>query len=244
MSLNLSRLERLVERADGSRQARCPACAEGGHDRKGEHLRLYPDGRFGCCVHPQDREHRKRIFALAGERGSRAIQVRVTAAKNGAAIQSGVLGRLGRQFASPAGMSAEDRFRDAWDGEDEVQSASRESGTFGTAETESAESQRSLFGTLGTPFSYLRADAEKTLIGDRKEQKGAHTHKGFSTGVPSVPRKERQPYLAADGTLVIPFDSPERFHWWKGGQTVAETRAEVERGFVPMKRKEHDERTL
>jgi hypothetical protein len=27
-----------------------------------------PDGRFGCCVHPKDGGHRKRIFALAGEK--------------------------------------------------------------------------------------------------------------------------------------------------------------------------------
>jgi hypothetical protein len=27
---------------------------------------------------------------------------------------------------------------------------------------------------------------------------------------------------------VIPFDSPERYHWWKGGQSVAVTRRECE----------------
>jgi len=26
---------------------------------------------------------------------------------------------------------------------------------------------------------------------------------------------ERLPFLTADGTLRIPFDSPERYHWWK-----------------------------
>ena len=38
------------------------------------------------------------------------------------------------------------------------------------------------------------------------------------------------PYLTANGTLVIPFDSPERYHWWKpDGERlhVWEIRAEV-----------------
>jgi hypothetical protein len=38
---------------------------------------------------------------------------------------------------------------------------------------------------------------------------------------------ERLPFLTAGGTLSIPFDSPERYHWWRGGQSVAETLAEV-----------------
>ena len=53
--------------------------------------------------------------------------------------------------------------------------------------------------------------------------------KDFETPVPSVPREERLPDGLADGTLVIPFDSPQRFHWWSGGQTLRETRDEIER---------------
>jgi hypothetical protein len=41
-----------------------------------------------------------------------------------------------------------------------------------------------------------------------------------------------KPYLTAGGVLGIPFDSDPKYHWWKGGQSVAETRAEVERGFT------------
>jgi len=40
----------------------------------------------------------------------------------------------------------------------------------------------------------------------------------------------RLPYLTADGTLLIPFDSPERYHWWKpDGErlSVADIKAEV-----------------
>lgn len=45
-------------------------------------------------------------------------------------------------------------------------------------------------------------------------------------GVRSVREDHRAiPHLLADGTLVIPFGSPERFHWWKkGGMTPTETR--------------------
>src|SRR5512140_1333433 len=67
MSLDVKKLEKVRELANGVTQARCPACAEGGGDKRGEHLRIYPDGRYGCCVHPKDGEHRKRIFALAGD---------------------------------------------------------------------------------------------------------------------------------------------------------------------------------
>ena len=68
MSLDVTKLEKVRELAGGIVQARCPACAEGGHDRTGEHLRIYPDGKFGCCVHPKDSDHRKRIWALAGSK--------------------------------------------------------------------------------------------------------------------------------------------------------------------------------
>lgn len=36
-----------------------------------------------------------------------------------------------------------------------------------------------------------------------------------------------RPRLTPDGTLVIPFDSPERYHWWKGGQSVLATLREL-----------------
>jgi len=37
----------------------------------------------------------------------------------------------------------------------------------------------------------------------------------------------RLPYLTPGGDLVIPFDSDPKYHWWKGGQSVASTRAEA-----------------
>jgi hypothetical protein len=211
MSLNLSKLECVADQADGAKQARCPACAELGHDRKGEHLRIYADGRFGCCVHPKDREHRKRIFVLAGDSRPQVIRVKVANTKTREPIQSNVLGRLGRLFESQNGNSVT------------------------TADH---------LGTLGTPFSYLRAYAREDVLSVEKL-------KEFETPVPSVPEsehdfdldepvpsvpgasarpqplKQRMPHLLADGTLVIPFDGPERYHWWKGGQSIAQTRQQL-----------------
>ncbi len=67
MGLDLSKLENLVS-VQGKQTAACPACREDGHDKKGDHLVVWPDGRFGCVRNPDDAEHRKRIFALVGLR--------------------------------------------------------------------------------------------------------------------------------------------------------------------------------
>lgn len=82
MSLDLSKLENARQRGEKI-IARCPACAEHGHDEKGEHLVIMSDGRFGCvtCPGAAGKEHRQRIYALAGDgslsrRGSSMIRVR------------------------------------------------------------------------------------------------------------------------------------------------------------------------
>lgn len=71
MSLDPARLENVHRRGDRI-IARCPACAKDGHDQKGEHLVIMPNGRFGCVVHPgaEGKEHRKCISALAGDPGT------------------------------------------------------------------------------------------------------------------------------------------------------------------------------
>lgn len=68
MSLDLSRLENVRQRGEKT-LARCPACAERGHDEKGEHLVIMPDGRFGCVAFPgaAGKDHRRRVSALAGD---------------------------------------------------------------------------------------------------------------------------------------------------------------------------------
>ena len=71
MPLKPDKLTNVNHRPDGSLTARCPACAGTGNDNKGEHLIIFPDGRFGCAAHPGDHDHRKMIFKLAGTPASR-----------------------------------------------------------------------------------------------------------------------------------------------------------------------------
>jgi hypothetical protein len=67
--LDLDRLEK-PRLCGGKLIARCPACAENGSDKAGEHLFIADDGRgpFGCIVNPgpHGEVHRKRIWELAG----------------------------------------------------------------------------------------------------------------------------------------------------------------------------------
>lgn len=268
MSLDVGKLEKVRELAGGIVQAQCPACAEGGGDRKGEHLRIYPDGRYGCCVHPKDGEHRKRIFALAGS-------LRTATGKPGTfTVRLKVLAH-GHQTALPAARSVKAALTE-W----RVQSAEcrmkepEGAGTPGTPKTESENGVPSVprplqtattpaaagFGTPGTGNSELRAYA-------REDSTAASTYTGgdslgklkdLESGVPSVPRSlqtatdvgaepppatapsgeppMRLPYLTPGGTLVIPFDSPERYRWWKPPheerQRVATTLNEVRAGLA------------
>jgi hypothetical protein len=223
MSLDLAKLEKVVDLADGGKQARCPACAESGQDRKGEHLRISPEGKFGCCVFPGDREHRRRIFALAGERTRRTINVRVAAAQAPGPVQGNLFGRLGRVFESPAVTYTTIGGSDASDGVSEVQSQVEEARTPRTGETESSQTFADYSRTPRTPPLLLtRIENE---IGRSEEEREL---KEFSRGVRSVrDGKPRIPYLLADGTLVIPTDAPERYHWARGGQSVKETIAEI-----------------
>lgn len=45
---------------------------------------------------------------------------------------------------------------------------------------------------------------------------------------PICDREKPCPYLDPNGVLVIPFDSPKRFHWWNGGQGIFATLKELE----------------
>ena len=113
MGLNLEKLENVKHR--GSRIiARCPACAEQGHDQKGNHLFIDEQGRFSCVIYPAEagKEHRKRIYELIGTKNKKSgvpstsyvkpIKVRKatygkTHGKNyGKVIKSDILGHLGR----------------------------------------------------------------------------------------------------------------------------------------------------
>lgn len=60
-----NRLTNLHRRGDAM-EARCPACAEIGRDKTGNHLWIAGTGKYGCVAFPGDTEHRRRIYALAG----------------------------------------------------------------------------------------------------------------------------------------------------------------------------------
>jgi hypothetical protein len=206
MSLDVVKLEKVRELAGGIVQARCPACAEGGHDRTGEHLRIYPDGRFGCCVHPKDGEHRKRIWALAGVRQPGTFSLRIKT-----------------QPALPAVRSVKAAL------------TAFAAGTLGTLKTESENGVPNIssspvadFGTLGTAEVKLRACARvDSTTADIDKGDFQEKLKDSESAVLTVPSGERLPFLTAGGDLSIPFDSPERYHWWRGGQSVAQTLLEV-----------------
>jgi hypothetical protein len=206
MSLDLNKLEKVREVGNGTVQARCPACAEAGQDRKGEHLRIQPDGKFGCCVFPQDRLHRKRIFALAGDNQPRIIKVRVQRPKTPTTITDSVLGRLGRVFASPS--------KDNENKDESIRTLRTPTNSYAYGNDDS-ENKRNICSKL-IEF----ADPVLSVLSDPVQTE-------CETPVLSVLNSERLPYLTSAGDLVIPFDSPERYHWWKGGQSVAQTRAEV-----------------
>ena len=241
MSLDATKLQKVADLGDGVKRARCPACAESGSDKSGQHLRIYPDGKFGCCVHPGNSEHRKRIYALAGERGQRGIKVRVAAAVSGEAVQSGVLGRLGRSFASPARTDAPDgvsevesemfeseESRTCRTGEpnsnSDTENHEKEPRTARTGQTECVEELCNYERTLRTPQLSLVLQQEDSEI----EKYKTHIYQDIDEGVRCVrQRKEKLPHLTSDGDLRIPFESPERYHWWKSGQSVKETLAEL-----------------
>ena len=129
MSLDISKLQNARTRGDKT-TARCPACAEVGHDQKGEHLFINANGRFGCVVYPgnsiEAKGHRKRIFALCGDREIkpliiRRMEDRAALGRSGrqlrshsevAPIKTDLLGRLGRVFETHARWDAETQTSD------------------------------------------------------------------------------------------------------------------------------------
>lgn len=64
--IDTNRLKKVKQRGSHT-DAQCPACAEAGTDKQGNHLRIFPSGAFCCVVNPNDRAHQKRIHELAGD---------------------------------------------------------------------------------------------------------------------------------------------------------------------------------
>lgn len=106
MSIDISRLENV--RTIGNKTiARCPACAEIGHDKKGNHLVISQDGKFACVMFQgaSGHEHRKRIFRLAGikECPKNTISIKQTSRASHdtpEVVMDNVLGRIGHIILS------------------------------------------------------------------------------------------------------------------------------------------------
>jgi len=107
MSIDISKLEN-VRGKENKTIARCPACAELGQDKRGNHLIINGDGRFACVMFQgaNGQDHRKRIFRIAGIKDS--IKKTISVKQMSQASQEklnirveDVLGRIGQQFQSP-----------------------------------------------------------------------------------------------------------------------------------------------
>ncbi len=113
MDLNIEKLKNVKYR-NSCIIARCPVCAEQGHDKKGQHLFIDEQGRFSCVIYPGEvgKEHRKRIFALVGIKSgneksyssphNKMINVKKATRNAGNVIKSDILGHLGRVFITHA----------------------------------------------------------------------------------------------------------------------------------------------
>lgn len=65
------------------------------------------------------------------------------------------------------------------------------------------------------------ANKARKIIAEMKEKDG-YERNDFNEKSPSP-----LPFFEADGSLVIPFGSDPRFHWWNGGQLPSETEEEL-----------------
>ena len=107
MGLDLTKLEK-VRRRGSNTIARCPACAEAGGDRKGDHLFINDGGRFGCVLYPgtDGQTHRQRIFELAGakEMTDKCFEIKkpFSASSGPTVIQKDILGHLGHIHSTHA----------------------------------------------------------------------------------------------------------------------------------------------
>ena len=108
-----------------------------------------------------------------------------------------------------------------------IKSALLAHGTSGTLKTKSVSTslpEKDSHGTSGTPFSnpYAYKNTESIMP--------VYMCKDLVLGVPSVPYQEALPTITPGGDLRIPFNSPEKYHWWKGGDrlTPDQTKAEIE----------------
>ncbi len=105
--LNIQKLKNVVKK-DGKIVAQCPACAAAGADATGNHLAVFPDGKYGCVANPDDQAHRKTIFKLVGQSsGAVSHELKIQRLDIGESRVLMKVGRLGRHLPSPAGIGDE-----------------------------------------------------------------------------------------------------------------------------------------
>ena len=224
MGLQIDLLEKLRTIDGGRIQARCPACAESGGDTKGQHLVVYPNGSFGCCIYPGDKQHRRQIFALVGKKKSIPVITVRKASRDQPARQWTSVSVTMTLPAPPTAANPELPVPSV----PEMKSGNRLPPA----------------GTLGTLISYSRAHTgrEGITCAPYIEGRGVlpvpsvpepSNNKDSETPVPSVPNqslalKGPRPFIDSSGGLVIPSNSPARYHYWKGGQSVDETLNEIQ----------------
>jgi hypothetical protein len=108
MKIDVSRLKHVDRKSDGRVTAQCPACFADGADAKGEHLVIFPDGKFGCVVNAKDKAHNRKILELAGAGGGESsyrLTIKPVVIPESVVIMK--LGRLGRSIPSPCGNPCE-----------------------------------------------------------------------------------------------------------------------------------------
>ena len=80
-----------------------------GADSTGNHLVVYPDGKYGCVANPGDDEHSKLIFKLVGQRdGAVSHQLAIRRLEIGESKVLMRIGRLGRSYPTPVGNGGEE----------------------------------------------------------------------------------------------------------------------------------------
>ena len=71
MSLDINKLENVQHGSGAHLRAACPACRKIGKDNHRDNLSVWENGAYHCWSYPGDRDHRKRIYELAGEKSGR-----------------------------------------------------------------------------------------------------------------------------------------------------------------------------
>ncbi len=84
------------------------------------------------------------------------------------------------------------------------------------------EGKEETSGGLGGNMGFYRGNDDLEHRGDEGNQGNPNVSE-----VQAAPAELPKPFFTPGGDLSIPFASDPKYHWWKGGQSVDCTRAEV-----------------